>query len=154
MPTKGLYFWRRKDNRQSISTNCHVRWLQIKVIQFATITKIWMQPRLSRHMTLPGTLAACCNPSSGAGAVWMEIPLRGWVRTPATKNGDRLKVILPKSHYTRALRPESRKNTSLRSRSASATTNHSGLQLGAQGCGFDSHGRWSFSAILCFEFSQ
>ena len=37
----------------------------------------------------PGTLAACCKPSSGTGAVWMEIPLRGWVRTPAMKKGNR-----------------------------------------------------------------
>ena len=43
---------------------------------------------------------------------WMEIPLRGRVQTLATMNGDRLKVILPKSHYTRALtsrKPEERK---------------------------------------------
>ena len=40
----------------------------------------------------------------------MEIPLRGRVQTSATKNGDRLKVILPKSHFTRApIKPEERK---------------------------------------------
>ena len=61
-------------------------------------------------MGQPGTLAACCKPSSGAGVVWMDIPLRGWVQTPAMKNGDRLKVLLPLSHYTRAPRmPEERK---------------------------------------------
>ena len=88
-----------------------------------------------RKLTLthePSTLAACCKPSSG----------------------DPLKVILPKSHYARALRPESQKNASLRSQSASATTNHCGLQLGAQGRGFDPHGRRSFSVILFFEFSR
>ena len=52
-------------------------------------------------------LAACCKPSSGAGVVWMEIPLKGWVQLPAMKNGDRLKVILLNSYYTRAhIKPE------------------------------------------------
>ena len=33
----------------------------------------------------------------------MAIPLRGWVRPPAMKNGNRLKVLLPLNHFTRAL---------------------------------------------------
>ena len=36
----------------------------------------------------------CCKPISGAGVVWMDVTLRGWVRSPAMKNGDRLKVLL------------------------------------------------------------
>ena len=40
----------------------------------------------------------------------MEIPLRGWVWPPATKNGNRLKVLLLNSYFTRAqIKPEERK---------------------------------------------
>ena len=62
-------------------------------------------------------VVTCCKTTSGAGAVWMAIPLRGRARLPAMKNGDRLKVILPNSHFTRALR-SSWKNASLRNSSA------------------------------------
>ena len=88
-------------NCANISTEVHLLLVLSYMYSIANILKSW-----------PGTLAACCKPSSGAGAVWMEIPLRGRVHTSAMKNGDRLKVILPKSHYTRALRteqPEERK---------------------------------------------
>ena len=37
------------------------------------------------------------------GPVATAIPSRGWVRLPAMKNGDRLKVLLPLSNFTRAL---------------------------------------------------
>ena len=61
-------------------------------------------------MALPGMVATCCKPSSGAGVVWMAIPLRGWVQLPAMKNGDCLKVLLPLSNFTRALdQPEQRR---------------------------------------------
>ena len=46
----------------------------------------------------------CCKPGSGAGVVRLAMPLkRGWVRLSAMKNGDRLKVHLPLSNFTRAL---------------------------------------------------
>ena len=41
--------------------------------------------RVKTYIFPPGTLAACCKPSSGAGVVWMVTPLRGWVRFPAMK---------------------------------------------------------------------
>ena len=53
-------------------------------------------------MALPGMVATCCKPSSGAGVVWMAIPLRGWVQLPAMKNGDCL-MLLPLSNFTGAL---------------------------------------------------
>ena len=57
-----------------------------------------------------GTVATCCKPNSGVGVVWMDIPLRGWVQPPAMKNGDRVKVLLPLSNFTRALdQPEQRR---------------------------------------------
>ena len=39
----------------------------------------------------PGTLAACCKPSSGAGVVWMDTLLIGLGLSPGHKNGDRVK---------------------------------------------------------------
>ena len=82
----------------------------------------WQRNCLKTWVFIPGTLAACCKPSSGAGVVWMNMKHRaGWV-TPDHKNGDRSNkavpcaYVLPLSHYTRALK--SRKNASLRSRSA------------------------------------
>ena len=57
-----------------------------------------------------GTVATC----SGAGVVWMAIPMRGWVQPPAMRNGDCLKVILPLSNFTRALeQPEQRRTEEL-----------------------------------------
>ena len=59
-------------------------------------------------------VAMCCEPSSVAGVVWMAIPLRGWVQPPAMKNGDRLKVLLPLSKFTRALeQPEQHRTEEL-----------------------------------------
>ena len=82
-----------------------------------------------------GTLAACCKPSSGAGVVWIP---------PATKNGDRLKVLLLNSYFTRAqIKPEERK-----------TEESLAQQCGAQGCGFDPHGLVVFLAILRFGTSR
>ena len=40
---------------------------------------------------LPGTLAACCKPSSGAGVVWKDTLLNGLGSNPGHKNGDRFK---------------------------------------------------------------
>ena len=51
---------------------------------------------------------------SGAGVVWMAIPMRGWVQPPAMRNGDCLKVILPLSNFTRTLeQPEQRRTEEL-----------------------------------------
>ena len=66
----------------------------------------------------PGTLAACCKPSSGAGVVWMSSRHRMLVGTlPATKRRPPLGLCatLPLSHFTRAL--ECRKNEARRAAS-------------------------------------
>ena len=47
-------------------------------------------------------VARVYKPSSGAGVAWMAKPLRGWVRPPDIKNGDRLKVLQPLSNFTGA----------------------------------------------------
>ena len=100
---------------------------------------------------IPGTLAACCKPSSGAGVVWMVIPLRGWVRLPAMKNGDRLKVPLPNSLFTRV--QTSRKTEERKPEESLCKCSHKSnvAKLGVQGLGFYPQGHRSFSAILCFE---
>ena len=85
-----------------------------------------------KRVNVPGTLAACCKPSSGAGVVWMDTLLIGPDSNSGQKNGDRIK----ESYQTASLpgrRPAgSRKNASLRSRFASATTNHRGQTWSAR----------------------
>ena len=93
-----------------------------------------------KEKTELGTLEACCKPSSGANVDWMEIPLRSWVRLPATKNGDHLKGILINSYFTRVqIKREGRK-----------TEEALAQQCGAQGRKFDPLGRrklfWPFFA--------
>ena len=92
----------------------------------------------------PGTLAACCKPSSGAGVVWMEITLERLGSPPAMKNGDRLKVILLNSYFTRALnQPE--ENARQKSRSSLVE------RSGAQGREFEPRSRRSFSGRFSFD---
>ena len=94
---------------------------------------------------LPGTLVACCKPNSGAGVVWMEISLRGWVRLPATKEwwlpqGDPTKQLLHQGSRS------SRKNARLKS------CLHSNVERKVKS--LVTTDDVVFLANLCFESSQ
>ena len=69
-----------------------------KIVSFFKLKRYWLKVWI-----ISGTAVTRWKPSSGSGVVWLVIPLRGKVRPPAMKSGDQLKVLLPLSHFTRAL---------------------------------------------------
>ena len=67
------------------------------VFIYILVASIGMKMDLGAVLSNPGLLVV--------GLIWMAIPLRGWVCLPAMKNGDRLKVLLPLSNFTRVVDP-------------------------------------------------
>ena len=69
-----------------------------KILTLFKLMRYWLKVWI-----ISGTAVTCWKPSSGFCVVWLDIPLRGRVRPSAMKSGDQLKVLLPLSHFTRAL---------------------------------------------------
>ena len=105
-----------------------------------------------------------CKPSSGAGVVGMDIPLRGWLQPPAMKNGDPLKVLLLLSHFIRAQdQPEECKTDTkcmehkVASSSSTEDEDFMGHCLSSivimSICAYSALGRVICESVICVEFS-
>ena len=88
--------------QSGFSLKTHIR-AQSKSQSHLPVKSILYSEFFQGNTELTFLLVTCLQPSIGAGAVWIGIPLRGWVQISAMKNGDHLKVPLPLSHFTRAL---------------------------------------------------
>ena len=96
------------------------------------VTNIQIIVETQSRRGCPGTLAACCKPSSGAGVGWMDTLLIRPDSNSGQKNGDRIKESYQSASLPGRRPAGSRKNASLRSRFASATTNHRGQTWSAR----------------------
>ena len=75
--------------------------LQVPCVPLAYKLNSTLRPK--QVQSKPGTLAACCKPSSGAGVNWMDLAqVLAW-RKPGHVNGDRHKV--PERSYHLATTP-------------------------------------------------
>ena len=77
--------------QSGFSLKTHIR-AQSKSQSHLPVKSILYSEFFLSNTELTFLLVTCLQPSIGAGAVWMGLPLRGWIQIPAMKNGDHLKV--------------------------------------------------------------